>query len=126
MSSAGKLADQFKDIAFILMPVKDMPKSREFYEGVLGLEVTAQWDNEWVEYNIGSGTVALTKAAEVMQAGNQGGRLAIEVRDMDAVLKMLDENEVETVRKPWDTETCRGCFITDPDGNEIMLHLVKK
>ena len=53
------------DIPFIGYPVSDMKRAREFYEGILGLkpgeidhEIQQMPGKYWVEYEIGSQTLA--------------------------------------------------------------------
>jgi catechol 2,3-dioxygenase-like lactoylglutathione lyase family enzyme len=51
------------EIAFSGYPVTDMPRAREFYEGLLGLKVTMDHEMEgghWVEFDIGSGALAVS------------------------------------------------------------------
>ena len=47
----------FKNVAFVVYPVTNVEISRSFYEEVLGLAVTANWQDQWVEYDIGDGTL---------------------------------------------------------------------
>jgi len=115
----------FKDIAFVIYPVKDVKISRAFYEGPLGLNVTANWDNQWVEYDIGHGTLAITTVDATHKAGTHGATIGLEVVDFDAVLAHLKSREVPVFNGPFDSPSCRGCIIRDPDGNEIILHAKK-
>ena len=115
----------FKDVAFTLYPVADVKRSRSFYEGVLGLAATANWDDQWVEYDIGAGTLAITAADEKHHAGAQGAYLGLEVADLDSLLTELKAKSVAVTDGPYDSPVCRGCAIRDPDGNEIILHQKK-
>jgi catechol 2,3-dioxygenase-like lactoylglutathione lyase family enzyme len=115
----------FKNVAFVVYPVAHVKASRSFYEGVLGLTVTANWDDQWVEYDIGNGTLAITTADEKRQAGARGAMVALEVVDFDAVLAALKEKNVSLADGPYDSPACRGGVIRDPDGNEIVLHARK-
>jgi predicted enzyme related to lactoylglutathione lyase len=115
----------FKNVAFTAYPVKDVKTARAFYEGALGLKVTANWDHQWVEYDIGDGTLAITTADATHQAGRHGATLGLEVVDFDAVLDHLKAKAVPIFNGPFDSPACRGCLIRDPDGNEIILHAKK-
>ena len=115
----------FKDVAFVLYPVSDVKASRSFYEGVLGLQVTANWNDQWVEYDIGAGTLAITAADEKHQAGARGATAGLEVADYDAVLSLLKAKAVTIVDGPFDSSACRGVIIQDPDKNDIILHQKK-
>ena len=115
----------FKNVAFVIYPVKDVKTARAFYEATLGLKVTANWDDQWVEYDIGDGTLAITTADATHKAGTHGATVGLEVVDFDAVLAHLKGKAVPIFNGPFDSPACRGCIIRDPDGNEIILHARK-
>ncbi len=109
-------------MAFVVYPVKDVKAARLFYEGLLGLKVTANWNDQWVEYDIGHGTLALTAADATHQAGVHGATVGLEVEDLDAVVARMRRLSVPIVDEPFDSPACRGCVVCDPDGNELILH----
>ncbi len=125
MPSEATSANLFKDIAFIVYPVVNVKAARAFYEGKLGLKVTANWEDQWVEYDIGAGTLAITTADATHRAGTHGATVGLEVVDLDAALARLKTAAVPIVNGPFDSPACRGCIIRDPDGNEIILHAKK-
>jgi predicted enzyme related to lactoylglutathione lyase len=115
----------FKNVAFTASPVADVKKSWSFYEDVLGLTVTANWNDQWVEYDVGEGTLVIVAADEKHQAGANGTFIGLEVVDFDAVLAHLRQKSVAISDGPFDSPVCRGCAIRDPDGNEILIHAKK-
>jgi predicted enzyme related to lactoylglutathione lyase len=115
----------FQDVAFVIYPVRDISTARNFYQGVLGLTETANWDNQWVEYDIGHGTLAITLADEKHRPGVHGPSVALELSDWPGTLEHLKTAGVPLVNGPFDTPVCQGCIIADPDGNELMLHKKK-
>jgi predicted enzyme related to lactoylglutathione lyase len=115
----------FKSIAFVTFPVSNVKNSRSFYEDVLGLTVTSSWGDQWVEYDIGEGTLAIMVADEKHKAGAHGAFVGLEVVDFDAIMARVKEKSVKISDGPFDTPVCRGCAILDPDGNEIILHAKK-
>jgi catechol 2,3-dioxygenase-like lactoylglutathione lyase family enzyme len=115
----------FKNIAYVMYPVRDMKASQAFYEGALGLKGLSFWGGRWVEYEIGDDCLAITPADEKHKAGAHGATVALEVVDLDAMLEHLKSKSVLPAEKPFDIPTCRGCVISDPDGNEIILHAKK-
>ncbi len=117
--------NQFKEIAFVAYPVRDTKAARRFYQETLGLTETANWQDQWIEYDIGSGTLAITNGFPQSQPGAKGAMAALEVGDLNAVLAQLKSRSVPLAGDPWDTPVCRGAIITDPDGNPIMLHQKK-
>jgi predicted enzyme related to lactoylglutathione lyase len=125
MSLPNPLAPLFKDVAFVIYPVKEVKTARVFYEEILGLKVTANWDDQWVEYDIGHGTLAITVADATHRAGTHGATIGLEVVDLDAVLAHLKATAVPIFNGPFDSPVCRDCIIRDPDENEIILHARK-
>jgi len=115
----------FKHIAYVMYPVRDMKASQAFYEGALGLKGTSFWGGRWIEYEIGDDCLAITPADEKHKAGARGATVALEVVDLDALLEHLKSKSVLPADKPFDIPSCRGCVISDPDGNEIILHANK-
>jgi predicted enzyme related to lactoylglutathione lyase len=110
-----------QDIAFVLYPVADVAKARAFYAGVLGLAETANWQDQWIEYDLGNGTLAITGGQPGAQAGN-GAMAAFEVKDFDAAAAFLKEKSIPWSMEPFESPVCRGACIKDPDGNQIMIH----
>src|SRR4051812_1242597 len=46
-----------KEVAFVAIAVTDIPRSRKFYEEVLGLKAEGEYvDGQWIEYEIGPTT----------------------------------------------------------------------
>lgn len=115
-------------IPFVGYPVTDLPRAREFYEGVLGLTQSALWEWEregreefWLEYNIGDHhCLALSNAWA--PSGSQGGpSTALEVDDIDQAMeqmKSLGALDSEMMS----SEVCRFFLAHDPDGKPICLH----
>jgi predicted enzyme related to lactoylglutathione lyase len=114
-------AKLFKNIAYVMYPVRDMKVSQAFYEEVLGLKGTSFWGGRWIEFKIGDDCFAITPADEKHTAGVCGATVALEVVNLDEMLERLKGKSV-LPEKPFDIPTCRGCIIADPDGNEIILH----
>ncbi len=112
----------FEDIAFVVYPISDMRRARSFYRDALGLEETANWDDAWLEYDIGHGTLAITNTFPQLTPGSNGAMVAIEVTDLDAVASGLKEKGISWATGPFDSPACRGGSIKDPDGNELILH----
>lgn len=121
-TSTNKL---FNNVAFVVYPVTNVEISRAFYEEVLGLAVTANWQDQWVEYDIGDGTLVITVADAGHRPGTHGATVGLEVGDFEAVLAHLKSKSVPIHQGPFDSPVCRGCIIRDPDHNEIILHAKK-
>ncbi|MHC4837601.1 MAG: VOC family protein [Planctomycetota bacterium] len=116
-------------VAFSMYPVTDVPRAKEFYEGLLGLtpgngsgEVGGHPGMLWVEYDLPEGgCLAITNVTDETP-GPHGGSIGLEVEDLDALMSSLQAAGVafksEVIRGP----KCRLAVCLDPDGNSIILH----
>lgn len=112
------------EIAFSCYPVTDIPRARAFYEGVLGLKVTMESKLEnahWIEYDIGSGTMAIGSAPG-MNPSQDGCSVSLEVEDFEAAMAELKAASVPFKFGPIDTPVCHMAFVRDPDGNLVGIH----
>ncbi|HOY56675.1 MAG TPA: VOC family protein [Verrucomicrobiota bacterium] len=109
-------------IAFTVYPVKDMAAARRFYENALGLKVEMNFQDVWVEYDIAGGTFAITTMDERHRPGANGAVVALEVDDLDACVAALKSKGVAFVQEPMATPVCRLAVISDPDGNDVIIH----
>jgi predicted enzyme related to lactoylglutathione lyase len=113
-------------IAFTGIPVTDIARARQFYEEALGLRESASYiDGKWVEYNIGSGTLAITNVSPDWRPSDQGAAAALEVEDFDAAVKELKSRQVRFAVEPFETPGCFNAVVQDPDGNKLMIHKIK-
>ncbi len=117
---------RIKEIAFTGYPVTDIARARQFYERVLSLQVSVQFEHEgkhWIEYDIGPATLAISNmAAEKWKPSPDGPSVALEVEDFDAAINALREAKVNFVLEPMDSGVCRMAIIADPDGNSLAVH----
>jgi predicted enzyme related to lactoylglutathione lyase len=117
---------RINEIAFTGYPVTDVARARRFYEGVLGLKLTTQFEHEgkhWIEYDIGPATLALSNmSADKWKPSPDGPCAALEVEDFDAAINQLRDARVKFVIEPMDSGVCRMAIILDPDGNSLAIH----
>ncbi len=113
----------FENIGFVVYAVTDMPQARAFYEGVLGLTPNAPVSegHPWVEYDIGSSTLAIGSSPEWKPSAD-GATAALEAKDFDAVIAALKGHNVPFMLEPQDFPTCHMAVIQDPDGNKLLIH----
>jgi predicted enzyme related to lactoylglutathione lyase len=112
------------NIAFVGIPVTDMKRAREFYEGVLGLLPDSEMTGEhWTEYPIGSGTLAVACVGEQWKPSSDGTSAALEVDNLDTAMARLEERKVSYDKV--DSPVCRMAVIEDPDGNKLIIHKLK-
>ena len=111
-------------IAFTGIPVTDMKRARDFYEGVLGLPPDPEMTGEmWTEYSIGGGTLALACIGEQWKPSDQGTSAAFEVESLEDAIARLEERKIEFEQV--DSPVCRMAVIQDPDGNKLVIHKLK-
>jgi len=105
---------QVTRIDFIALPVEDLGRADEFYGETLGLARNPHSSGEqWVEYETGNLTLALSKF---------GGSLALGVGDIGEARGELEQQEVQFAMDTFDSGVCNGAPFTDPDGNRLQLH----
>jgi predicted enzyme related to lactoylglutathione lyase len=114
------------NLAFVGIPVTDMKRAREFYEGVLGLRVSEiMGGGEWLEYDLGNNTLAIASVGNRWLPSSDGSSAALEVEDFEAAVKDLKDRHVTFANEPFETPCCRIAIIQDPDGNKIAIHKLK-
>ena len=115
---------KIKAIAFVGIPVTDMQRAREFYEGVLGLEPDPEMTGEmWTEYSIGEETLAIACIGEQWKPSDQGTSAALEVESLEDAIARLEERKIAFEKV--DSPVCRMAVLQDPDGNKLVIHKLK-
>ena len=116
------------EIAFTGYSVTDMKRAKQFYEGVLGLQKSRAFgqhngDDQWAEYDIGGGCLALiTGAVDQWPPHAAGTAPAFEVDDLDAYVKKMRDAGVKFIWEPRESPGCWMLVVADPDGNWVVLH----
>ena len=109
-------------IAFTVYPVSNMERARAFYEHVLGLHVSYNYRDAWVEYDLGDSTFAITTTEMGRTPGAKGALAAFEVSDIEAFVHKMKEKAVSFASETYETPVCWMAMIEDPDGNHITIH----
>ena len=103
-----------KRVDFIAVPVEDLARADAFYGETLGLARNPNTSGEqWVEYETGNLTIALSKF---------GGCIAFGVDDVAAAREKLEAEGVAFERDSFDSGVCHGADFKDPAGNPLLLH----
>ena len=117
---------KIKAISFVGIPVTDVKRAREFYEGVLGLKVSEEMmGGRWTEYTVGDDTLAIANVGEQWAPSDQGTGAALEVEDFDDAIKRLKDRHVRFAAEPFETPCCHMAVVQDPDGNKLIIHKLK-
>ena len=111
-----------KEIAFVGVPVTDIPRARGFYEGVLGFKPSGKTDGAWIEYEIGNGTFGIGNYGDQWKTSDHGTMVAFECDDLDAMVDRVKQSGATVKMDIMDTPVCRFTIVADPDGNSVMLH----
>jgi predicted enzyme related to lactoylglutathione lyase len=113
------------EIAFVVYPVTDSKRARQFYEGTLGLAASRVFGNEsagMIEYDIGPGTLAIGFGYPGFTPSAGGGCAALEVDDFNAAVNRLRQDNTKFIVEPTETPVCHLAILRDPDGNSLMIH----
>jgi len=114
-------------IAFVTYLVKDLNKSRDFYEKLLGLKPGIH-TKEYVEYDLPKGgcfTIASNREFIGIDT-TVFGNVAFEVNDLHSLAKKLKENNIKfKFNDIIETPVCYMLLIYDIDNNAILMHQLK-
>jgi predicted enzyme related to lactoylglutathione lyase len=103
------------ELAFCCYAVTDIKRSRDFYEGVLGLKPTTILEDQWVEYEFGC-------APGMFTPNPDGCMAALEVENFDDAIAYLKQHNIKFRMEPMECPPCRMAMVFDPDGNSICIH----
>jgi catechol 2,3-dioxygenase-like lactoylglutathione lyase family enzyme len=112
----------FKKIGAIILLVRDIKQSSEFYRDVLGMQLKHDSD-DWVEFSKGTNTVlALHPARKTPNTQKRTGMLVgFNVTDLDDVCRELENKKVKFYKKQTEETVGKHAIIEDPDGHLISL-----
>ena len=110
---------------FISVPVTDLERSIEFYEGTLGLPRVAG-NESWPEFQLGENvSLYLTRPDEHrprVHRRRTRPSIALRVADVAEARAALEAKGVAFEGETFDTGVCHMALFHDPDGNSLMLH----
>lgn len=117
-------------IDYTVIFVRDMAAMRGFYEDVLALSLLRELSPNWIEYGLGSNTLALarpswTAADAPTPAGSASLQLAfrVSVSEVDACADELQRQGVALLSPPTNQSFGhRTLFFRDPDGNLLEVY----
>jgi catechol 2,3-dioxygenase-like lactoylglutathione lyase family enzyme len=117
-------------IDYTVIFVRDMGAMRRFYEDVLAFPPLRELSPNWIEYGLGSNTLALarpsrTAADAPAPAGSASLQLAFKVSaaEVDACADELVRHGVALLSPPTNQPFGhRTLFFRDPDGNLLEVY----
>jgi catechol 2,3-dioxygenase-like lactoylglutathione lyase family enzyme len=109
-------------VDFVSFLTQDIPRAKQFYAEVLGLEVETEGESD-MELRCGQVTLDIFDPSSIGQpfAPSPAG-LALRVPDVDAARAELEAKGVRFDGETIETSVCRQAWFKDPDGNALMLH----
>jgi predicted enzyme related to lactoylglutathione lyase len=117
---------KINNLAFIGIPVTDIKRAREFYQGVLGLAIAEEMmDGNWIEFAVGDNTVAIANVGAQWMPSGQGTSAALEVENFEQTISELRRQGVRFAAEPFETPCCHMAVVQDPDGNKLIVHKLK-
>ena len=107
------------------VPTQDLERAVEFYGGTLGLPRSVYMpERNFAEFETGTLTLNVHDP-EKMGIGSftpNANHIALHVEDVAQARAALEERGVSFMGEIFDTGVCHMAFLTDPDGNALMLH----
>jgi catechol 2,3-dioxygenase-like lactoylglutathione lyase family enzyme len=112
------------EFAFVAYPVTNAERSRQFYEGILGLKAATMIEEGggfWIEYEVGPHTLGIGNEP-FLKPSSDGAQLVVEVEDFEEAVSHLKQHRVTFALDPFEMPNCRAAIIVDPDGNRLGIH----
>jgi catechol 2,3-dioxygenase-like lactoylglutathione lyase family enzyme len=109
-------------VDFVSFLTRDIPRAREFYSDVLGLELETEGESD-MEFRAGQVTLDIFDPSSIRQpfAPSPAG-LALRMADVDEARAELEAKGVVFDGETLETSVCKQAWFKDPDGNALMLH----
>ncbi len=116
------MAIQVEDLDFILMPSRDVERSKAFYTDILGLPLDVD-SPRWVEVLAGGATLAIWNPEAIGRPfAPTTNPVALRVPDVAEARSQLEAAGVTFNADTIDSGVCLMAPFSDPDGNQLMLH----
>ena len=109
-----------KRVGNVILAVKDMNKSVEFYNKILGLPIKRGRDN-WVDLGQTGALLSLHPASAELVTPNDMIMIGFVVGDVSSVIDELKLKNVKIHRDIQDKSSGKNAIILDPDGYMISL-----
>jgi len=125
----GSPFQSIRAIDYTVIFVRDMPAMRRFYEDIVCFPMLRELSPGWIEYQVGSNTLALarpgrTAADAPVPRGSAALQLAFKVSapEVDQCADELVRHGIDLLSPPTDQLFGhRTLFFRDPDGNLLEV-----
>lgn len=116
-------------IAFVVLPVSDIARSRAFYEEVLQLRPARIFEKDGrgsVDYDLESAARITIKCDGQLPAPNAPRiEVALEPDNFNDVIAALRASKAVFTSLPAEVSGSYQATVNDPDGNSIIIHKAK-
>ena len=113
---------QVERVDFVSFLTQDIPRAKQFYSDVLGLEIESEGESD-MEFRAGQVTLDIFDPSSIGQAfAPSPAGMALRVADVDAARAELEAKGVQFEGETIETSVCKQAWFKDPDGNALMLH----
>jgi len=109
-----------KKVGNVILAVKDLNKSIEFYNKILGMPIKRQRDN-WVDLGQSGALLSLHPASAELLTPNDMIMIGFVVGDVSSAIDELKSKNVKIHRDIQNKSSGKNAIILDPDGYMISL-----
>jgi predicted enzyme related to lactoylglutathione lyase len=111
-------------VDFVGLPTRDLEGAARFYGETLGLPRSVYLpERNYSEFETGNLTLSVYNPEKMgMEHHVNPNPVALHVDDVAEVRQALEGRGVQFQGDILDTGVCHMAFLTDPDGNALMLH----
>jgi catechol 2,3-dioxygenase-like lactoylglutathione lyase family enzyme len=108
-----------EQVDFVSVPTRDVARAVAFYRDILGLPESEYAEGEVEAPNVTFGFWNPEEEGEEFVANTAG--VALRVADVSAAVEEVKRAGADVIGIE-DTGVCHMGFVTDPDGNVLILH----
>jgi len=109
-----------KKVGNVILAVKDLNKSVEFYNKILGMPIKRQREN-WVDLGQSGALLSLHPASTELSTPNDMIMIGFVVGDVSSVIDELKSKNVKIHRDIQNKSSGKNAIILDPDNYMISL-----
>ena len=109
-----------KKVGNVILAVKDLNKSIEFYNKILGMPIKKQREN-WVDLGQSGALLSLHPASAELQTPNDMIMIGFVVGDVSSAIDELKSKNVKIHRDIQNKSSGKNAIILDPDDYMISL-----
>ena len=109
-----------KKVGNVILAVKDLNKSVEFYNKILGMPIKRQREN-WVDLGQSGALLSLHPASAELITPNDMIMIGFVIGDVESAVNELKSKNVNVDREIQTREAGKNAIIRDPDGYMISL-----